>query len=100
MNIRVYSRSQNFKASRKRCLSYLRTLIVGFMEERKDLIKLGNTIKNVRESMKLTQEQFAKKCGLSKTYIGMLERGERNPSYLTLQQIASKIVIDIHKLIP
>ena len=70
------------------------------MEERKDLIKLGNTIKNVRESMKLTQEQFAKKCGLSKTYIGMLERGERNPSYLTLQQIASKIVIDIHKLIP
>lgn len=57
-------------------------------------------IKSVRESMNLTQEQFAQKCGMSKNYIGMLERGERNPSYLTLQQIAAKIVIDIHKLIP
>lgn len=70
------------------------------MTERKDLIKLGMKIKSVRESMNLTQEQFAQKCGMSKNYIGMLERGERNPSYLTLQQIAAKIVIDIHKLIP
>lgn len=70
------------------------------MEERKDLLKLGNTIKNMRESMNLTQEQFAKRCGLSKTYIGMLERGERNPSYLTLLQIASRIEITLNKLIP
>lgn len=70
------------------------------MTERKDLIDLGMKIKSVRESMNLTQEQFAQKCGMSKNYIGMLERGERNPSYLTLQQIAARIVIDIHKLIP
>ena len=70
------------------------------MTERKNLLDLGMKIKSVRESMNLTQEQFAQKCGMSKNYIGMLERGERNPSYLTLQQIASKIVIDIHKLIP
>jgi transcriptional regulator with XRE-family HTH domain len=70
------------------------------MTERKDLIDLGMKIKSVRESMNLTQEQFAQKCGMSKNYIGMLERGERNPSYLTLVQIASKININLQKLIP
>jgi transcriptional regulator with XRE-family HTH domain len=70
------------------------------MTERKYLIKLGMKIKSVRESMNLTQEQFAQKCGMSKNYIGMLERGERNPSYLTLVQIASKIEINLQKLIP
>lgn len=70
------------------------------MTERKDLIDLGMKIKSVRESMNLTQEQFAQKCGMSKNYIGMLERGERNPSYLTLVQIASKIEINLQKLIP
>ena len=70
------------------------------MTERKDLIDLGMKIKSVRESMNLTQEQFAQKCGMSKNYIGMLERGERNPSYLTLVKIASKIEINLQKLIP
>lgn len=63
------------------------------MENRDELKKLGAVIKAEREKLNLSQEEFAKKCGLTKNYIGMLERGERNPSYLTLLQI-----IRIHHL--
>lgn len=38
------------------------------------------TFKELRLKKKLTQEQVAEKSGLSKDYISMIERGERNPS--------------------
>lgn len=69
------------------------------MEQRNELLKLGAKVKDARESLGLSQAMFAQKCGLSKTYVGMLERGERNPSYLTLSQIAHKINISIKDLI-
>lgn len=69
------------------------------MEDRKELKELGARIKRHREAMELSQEEFAQKCGLSKNYIGMLERGERNPSYLTLVQIAKRSNIFIVELV-
>jgi transcriptional regulator with XRE-family HTH domain len=54
-----------------------------------DILKLfGARIKQLRQEKGLTQEQFAKECGLHKNYIGMVERGERNPSLLNLEVIA------------
>lgn len=69
------------------------------MEQRKELLTLGAKLKAVRESLGLSQEQFAHKCALTKNYIGMLERGERNPSYLTLLQVARGLDISINKLL-
>lgn len=69
------------------------------MEQRNELLKLGAKVKDARESLGLSQAMFAQKCGLSKTYVGMLERGERNPSYLTLLQIARSYNIPIQKLV-
>lgn len=69
------------------------------MEERDELKQLGKRLKDKREQMQLTQEEFAFKCGLTKNYIGMLERGERNPSYLTLLQIARNLKVSLKDII-
>ncbi|MGD6900376.1 helix-turn-helix domain-containing protein [Bacillus infantis] len=51
-----------------------------------DLLKLvGNRIRIVRKGKGLIQEDLAEKCGLQYTYIGELERGERNISLLTFK---------------
>ena len=38
------------------------------------------TLKELRESKELTQEELAKEFNVTKEYLSMLERGERNPS--------------------
>jgi transcriptional regulator with XRE-family HTH domain len=62
------------------------------------LIKFGARIKQLRQEKGLTQEQFAQKCGLHKNYIGMIERGERNPSLINIEVIAKGLEISISNL--
>ena len=38
---------------------------------------IGKRIRKAREKRKMTQEAFAEKIGISETYVGMIERGER-----------------------
>lgn len=62
------------------------------------LIRFGARVKMLRQEQGLTQEQFAKNCGLHKNYIGMIERGERNPSLLNIGIIAKGLEISITDL--
>lgn len=62
------------------------------------LNKLGKQIKTRRENLGLTQEKLAEKCGLDRTYISLLERGKRNPSYTNLLKVASGLEISISEL--
>lgn len=62
------------------------------------LDKFGLRIKELRTEKNLTQEQFAKECGLHKNYIGMVERGERNPSLINIDIIAKGLEISISDL--
>ena len=64
-----------------------------------ELIKLGQLIRSKRESQGLTQVEVAEKSNVDRNYIGMLERGERNPSYLSLQKIAAGLGIHVNQLI-
>ena len=64
-----------------------------------ELIKLGQLIRSKRESQGLTQFELAEKSNVDRNYIGMLERGERNPSYLSLQKIAKGLGIPVNLLI-
>lgn len=59
---------------------------------------LGKQIKNHRENLGLSQEKLAEKCGLDRTYISLLERGKRNPSYTNLLKVASGLEISISEL--
>lgn len=50
--------------------------------------KVGQRIKELRTKQGLSQEEFAFKCNLDRTYITSLERGKRNISLENLEKIA------------
>ena len=73
------------------------TLIVGMNKQ--NLVDLGKIIREKRESSQLTQMELANKAGLDRNYIGMVERGERNPSYLSLQKMAHGLALTVSEMI-
>jgi len=52
---------------------------------------VGTHVKRIREGNGLTQEELAAKSGFSQQYISGLERGERNPTIITLHEIAQAL---------
>lgn len=63
------------------------------------LIDLGQIIRQKREKLGLTQIEVAQRAKVDRNYIGMVERGERNPSYLSLIKIANGLNTTVDKLI-
>jgi transcriptional regulator with XRE-family HTH domain len=59
---------------------------------------LGRRVRALRETMRLTQEAFALRCGISVSFASLLERGERSPSYETLIAIARALEVPIPEL--
>ena len=70
-----------------------------YIMENTELKTLGQTIRLKRENLGLTQNEVAERAGLDRNYIGMVERGERNPSYLSLIKIAKGLNLTVHQLI-
>ena len=62
------------------------------------LVIFGNRVKELRKDKKMTQQQFADLSDLHKNYIGMIERGERNPSLINIQNIATAFEMSISEL--
>lgn len=60
---------------------------------------LGERIRFLRQQRKLSQEAFADICGLHRTYLGAIERGERNVSIDNLDRIAKGFGITISQLV-
>lgn len=55
---------------------------------------MNSRILQVRKSLKLTQDDFAKKIGLSKNFVWMIEKGERTPSERTLKDICREFNVN------
>lgn len=64
------------------------------------LIKLGSQIRELRKAKGFSQESFAAEVGLDRTYMGGVERGERNVAALNLIQIAKCLNIEVGELFP
>jgi len=60
--------------------------------------KFGDRIKELRDKHKLTQEDLADKVGVDRSYMGFLERGEKNPTLKNLIRIAKAFDITLSKL--
>jgi len=67
-------------------------------KSRSALATLGLRIRETRKSIGLTQEQLAAEAGLDRSYMGGIERGERNITFLTLCQIATALKTDVASL--
>ena len=58
--------------------------------------QVGNRIKEIRLSKKLSQEEAAFNSGLNRTYFGSVERGERNISIINLNKICQSLDISLN----
>jgi len=61
-------------------------------------LNFGDAVRKYRNGMKLSQEQLANLSDLDRTYIGGIERGERNPSLINIYKIAKALGIKIKDL--
>lgn len=64
------------------------------------LIKLGAQIRELRKAKGFSQESFAAEVGLDRTYMGGVERGERNVAAINLIQIAKCLSVEVGELFP
>lgn len=60
---------------------------------------IASNIKKIREERGLSQEKLALESGLHRTYIGMVERCEKNITVISLEKIASALNVEITELI-
>lgn len=60
-----------------------------------ELVKLGRRVLALRQDAKLTQEALAQAADLHWTYVGQIERGERNPTYKNLLKLAHGLGVNL-----
>lgn len=61
-------------------------------------IAFGKRIAELRKQSGYSQEQFAYKCEVDRTYIGTIERGEKSPTLNTIGKIANALNITMKEL--
>lgn len=61
----------------------------------KDIVALGERIRRKRQAAGLSQEQLAFDAGLDRSYLGGVERGERNITFSSLCRIAHALKTDV-----
>lgn len=79
------------------CLHYLN---ISMMKRKKSFIqeRFGNRVKELRTAKGWSQERLADECKLHRTYIGGIERGERNVSLRNLNAIAKAFDLTLKEL--
>jgi transcriptional regulator with XRE-family HTH domain len=69
------------------------------LKEQTFLRELGLRIRQRREELGLTQAELGERCGLHRTFIGSVERGERNVSTLNLRLLAKVLRVSLADLL-
>jgi transcriptional regulator with XRE-family HTH domain len=62
-------------------------------------IRLGKRIRDLRRAKGLSQEEFADRIDLDRTYVSGVERGMRNPTLKTLQAFAEGLSVTLSHLL-
>lgn len=55
--------------------------------------RFGDRLRSLRVAKGLSQEELADRSGLNRTYVGSVERGERNVSLLNIHKLAAAISV-------
>jgi transcriptional regulator with XRE-family HTH domain len=63
------------------------------------LIKIGQNIRRIRQGQSISQEELARKARIDRTYMGGIERGERNSTVQILERISKALSVPLDKLL-
>jgi transcriptional regulator with XRE-family HTH domain len=61
-------------------------------------VRFGKAVRRKRQELGVSQEAFADMCELDRTYIGGIERGERNVALVNIEKIAKTLRLSIAQL--
>lgn len=62
------------------------------------LIRFGSRVREIRQKNGFSQEVLALKAGVHRTYIGMIERGEKNITLENIEKISRALDVPLSKL--
>jgi transcriptional regulator with XRE-family HTH domain len=68
------------------------------MAKKKILISFGEKVRELRKEKGLSQEELSFIADLHRTYIGMIERAEKNITLANIEKIEKALGVDIKKL--
>lgn len=69
------------------------------MKEKSNLtVQFGEAVRTARVAAKLSQEELADRSGLDRSYVGGVERGERNPTLEVIAKVAAGLGVDLADL--
>ncbi len=60
--------------------------------------RFGFAVKDRREALGLTQEEFAERAGIHRTYLSDIERGTRNVSLVNIERVAQGLSMKMSEL--
>ncbi|RLD04535.1 MAG: transcriptional regulator [Chloroflexota bacterium] len=63
------------------------------------LEKFGQKVRNERLKQNLSQEKLAARAGVHRTYIGMIERAEKNITLINIEKISQALNVSISSLL-
>ena len=68
------------------------------MAKKKILVAFGDKVRELRKEKGISQEELSYKADLHRTYIGMIERAEKNLTLTNIEKIAKALDVDIKSL--
>jgi transcriptional regulator with XRE-family HTH domain len=69
------------------------------MSKKKILIEFGEKVRELRKEKGISQEELSYKADLHRTYIGMIERAEKNITLINIEKIAKALEVEISELL-
>lgn len=68
------------------------------MESREILMKFGKRVRQLRKEKNISQEELSFIADLHRTYIGMIERAEKNITLVNIEKIAKALNVEVSEL--
>lgn len=62
-------------------------------------VRLGRNVRKLREAKGWSQEDYADRAGIHRTYVSDIERGKRNPTILVVEKLAQPLGVDANALL-
>jgi transcriptional regulator with XRE-family HTH domain len=76
----------------------INSFVIYQMTKKNILISFGDKVRLKRKDLGLSQEELADKAGLHRTYIGMIERAEKNITLTNIEKIAKALGVETKTL--